>query len=101
MNAAESKVLKKGNRVYWRGDVTDSGIITEMSWDAVAIAGHARGPASPITAYCPIKAYYCVGILCSVGVLLLALSGHSRVADECPLLGGKADITPIRVHVCF
>jgi hypothetical protein len=30
MNAAESKGLKKGNRAYWRGDATDSGIITEM-----------------------------------------------------------------------
>ena len=39
MNAAESKGLKKGNRVYWRGDATDSGIITELSWDAVTIAG--------------------------------------------------------------
>ena len=38
MNAAESKGLKKGNRVYWRGDATDSGIITGMSWDAVTIA---------------------------------------------------------------
>jgi hypothetical protein len=38
MNAAESKGLKKGNRVYWRGDATDSGIITELSWDAVTIA---------------------------------------------------------------
>jgi len=37
MNVAESKGLKKGNRVYWRGDATDSGIITEMSWDAVMI----------------------------------------------------------------
>jgi hypothetical protein len=38
MNAAESKGLKKGNRVYWRGDANDGGIITEMSWDAVTIA---------------------------------------------------------------
>jgi hypothetical protein len=38
MNAAESKGLKKGNRVYWRGDATDSGIITGMSWNAVTIA---------------------------------------------------------------
>lgn len=38
MNAAESKGLKKGGRVYWRGDATDGGIITEMSWDAVTIA---------------------------------------------------------------
>jgi len=37
MNVAESKGLKKGNRVYWRGDATDSGIVTEMSWDAVMI----------------------------------------------------------------
>ena len=38
MNVAESKGLKKGNRVYWRGDATDRGIITEMSWNAVTIA---------------------------------------------------------------
>jgi hypothetical protein len=34
----ESKNLKKGARVYWRGDAADSGIITETSWDAVTIA---------------------------------------------------------------
>ena len=38
MTAAESKDLKKGTRVYWRGDTADSGIITETSWDAVTIA---------------------------------------------------------------
>ncbi len=38
MTAAESKDLKKGSRVYWRGDATDGGSITEMSWDAVTIA---------------------------------------------------------------
>jgi len=38
MNVADSKDLKKGNRVYWRGDATDSGIITGTSWDAVMIA---------------------------------------------------------------
>ena len=38
MNAAEFKGLKKGSRVYWRGDATDAGIITEMTWDAVTIA---------------------------------------------------------------
>jgi hypothetical protein len=38
MTAAESKVLKKGSHVYWRGDATDRGCITEMSWDAVTIA---------------------------------------------------------------
>ena len=37
MNAAQSKGLKKGSGVYWRGDATDGGIITEMSWDAVTI----------------------------------------------------------------
>ena len=37
MNAAESRGLKKGSRVYWRGDATDRGVITEMSWDAVTI----------------------------------------------------------------
>jgi hypothetical protein len=38
MNAAESKSLKKGSSVYWRGDASDRGSITEMSWDAVTIA---------------------------------------------------------------
>ena len=38
MTVTESKGLKKGNRVYWRGDATDSGGITETSWDAVTIA---------------------------------------------------------------
>jgi hypothetical protein len=38
MNAAESKGLKRGSRVYWRGDATDGGIITDKTWDAVTIA---------------------------------------------------------------
>jgi hypothetical protein len=38
VTAAESKCLKKGSRVYWRGDAADSGLITETSWDAVTIA---------------------------------------------------------------
>ena len=38
MNAAESKGLTKGSRVYWRCDASDGGTITEMSWDAVTIA---------------------------------------------------------------
>jgi hypothetical protein len=38
MTVTESKSLKKGTRVYWRGDATDSGVITETSWDAVTIA---------------------------------------------------------------
>jgi hypothetical protein len=38
MTAAESKGLKEGTRVYWRGDAADRGSITEKSWDAVTIA---------------------------------------------------------------
>jgi len=38
MTVDESKALKKGTRVYWRGDTADSGIITDTSWDAVSIA---------------------------------------------------------------
>jgi hypothetical protein len=38
MTVTESKGLKKGTRVYWRGGVADTGTITETSWDAVTIA---------------------------------------------------------------
>jgi hypothetical protein len=38
MTVDESKALKQGTRVYWRGDAADSGIVTETSWDAVTIA---------------------------------------------------------------
>jgi hypothetical protein len=38
MTVAESKALKKGSRVYWRGDAADSGIVTDTSWAAVTIA---------------------------------------------------------------
>ncbi len=38
MTVDESKALKKGARIYWRGDVADSGVVTEISWDAVTIA---------------------------------------------------------------
>jgi hypothetical protein len=38
MTAAESKNLKKGNRVFWRGDAADGGTTTGTSWDAVTIA---------------------------------------------------------------
>ena len=38
MTADESRALKKGTRVNWRGETADSGIITETSWDAVVIA---------------------------------------------------------------
>lgn len=37
MTPAESKDLKKGDSVYWRGDVDDSGVVTGTSWDAVSI----------------------------------------------------------------
>jgi hypothetical protein len=38
MTVDESKSLKKGHRIYWRGDPADSGVVTETSWDAVTIA---------------------------------------------------------------
>ena len=38
MNVTESKKLVRGTRVYWRGDPTDGGTITETGWDAVTIA---------------------------------------------------------------
>jgi hypothetical protein len=38
MTITESKALEKGNRVYWRGDAADSGVVTETSWSAVTIA---------------------------------------------------------------
>ena len=38
MTVTESKGLKKGSCVYWRGDATDSGTITATSWDSVTIA---------------------------------------------------------------
>ena len=37
MTVTESKNVKKGTHVYWRGDIADAGIITETSWDAVTI----------------------------------------------------------------
>jgi hypothetical protein len=37
MTVTESKGLKKGTRVYWRGDAADGGVVTETSWDAVTI----------------------------------------------------------------
>jgi hypothetical protein len=38
MTPTQSGDLKKGTRVYWQGDATDSGTISEQSWDAVTIA---------------------------------------------------------------
>ena len=37
MNAAESKSLAKGTRVYWQGNTADGGTVTETTWDAVTI----------------------------------------------------------------
>ena len=37
MTGTEFKDLKKGSRVYWQGNVADSGTITDKSWDAVTI----------------------------------------------------------------
>jgi hypothetical protein len=67
MTAAESKGLKKGSRVYWRGDAADGGSITENKlgcshdrlgqWSGGQSTpwGYARNPASAG------KAGYCVG----------------------------------------
>jgi hypothetical protein len=38
MTATESKNLKEGSRVSWRGKADDGGEITKTSWDAVTIA---------------------------------------------------------------
>jgi hypothetical protein len=38
MTVTESKGLQKGARVYWRGEATDYGVVTETSWDAITIA---------------------------------------------------------------
>jgi hypothetical protein len=38
MTVDESKGLKTGSRVYWRGDPADSGVVTETNWNAVTIA---------------------------------------------------------------
>ena len=38
VTAAESKGLKKGSRVYWRGDAADGGSVVEMSWGPTELA---------------------------------------------------------------
>jgi hypothetical protein len=38
VTAAESKTLKKGDRVFWRGNAADGGTVRGRSWDAVTIA---------------------------------------------------------------
>jgi hypothetical protein len=37
VTATESRNLKKGRRVFWRGDAADGGTIRGTSWDAVTI----------------------------------------------------------------
>ncbi|MEA2980749.1 MAG: hypothetical protein QOF09_2572 [Alphaproteobacteria bacterium] len=37
MTVTESKDLKTGTRVCWRGNVNDGGKITAKTWDAVTI----------------------------------------------------------------
>ena len=37
MNAAESKTLTKGSRVYWQGNAGDGGYVTEINWASVTI----------------------------------------------------------------
>jgi hypothetical protein len=115
MNAAESRGLKKGSRVYWRGDATDGGIITEMSWDAVTITWDngqvatvhhgdmreiQRAPAMPTAQQCLLLCRYIVsGRRSASGTKLtwppvgkcplLAHSGHRLVRCTCPLSGVK------------
>jgi len=38
VTADESRNLKTGDRVFWRGDAADGGTVRSRSWDAVAIA---------------------------------------------------------------
>jgi hypothetical protein len=71
MTMEESKALKKGTRVYWRGDAADSGTITETSWDAVTIAWNSgqvarvhHGDMRDIQ-HTSAKPYTCVTALCS------------------------------------
>jgi len=73
MTAVESKGLKKGNRVYWRGDATDGGIMNALGCSHDHLGqwscghrtpwGHARNPASAR------KAYYCVDTVSLEGVM--------------------------------
>jgi len=38
VTAAESRNLKRDDRVFWRGDAADGGTVRDRSWDAVTIA---------------------------------------------------------------
>ena len=37
MNAAESKTLTKGSRVFWQGDGADRGTVTDTTWASITI----------------------------------------------------------------
>jgi hypothetical protein len=37
MTPDESRNLKKGHRVFWRGDAADGGTVRSRAWDAVTI----------------------------------------------------------------
>jgi hypothetical protein len=50
MTVTECKDLKKGTRIYWRGNAADTGIITETIWDAITIAWN-NGQVAPIVLY--------------------------------------------------
>ena len=66
MTAAESKELKKGARVYWRGDAADSGVVTGTSRDAVSekwscgCRPYARNPADELKVNTRSKDQPCV-----------------------------------------
>jgi len=38
MTVTESKSLKKGDRIYWQGNLADSGMVTDTTWDAVTVS---------------------------------------------------------------
>ena len=38
MTSTESKTLKSGDRVSWKGDAADCGTVTETTWHGVNIA---------------------------------------------------------------
>ena len=57
MTPDESKSLSRGSRVYWQGDVADSGTITETNWNAVTIAWNNGHTATFTTAICEKSNY--------------------------------------------
>jgi hypothetical protein len=43
MTGEQSRALQVSNRVYWRGDLADRGIITETNWAGVTVKWESRG----------------------------------------------------------